>query len=207
MKYILLIFLLFISVSAFCNDGLSLDDITKEEDGIVTEVDGNTISGIIKIKPCAEKVIISTKDSIIKINIVGIKNIQKGNHHISMLYFNDSVDFFFGHPIDTIHTLKFYKGYNCDIYAGGGGWNGAMVTGMSINTRFSESYIVSLDGKDGVDFKRSVNGLKFLEIDNYKRILKKTFIDNPKIISYIDTYKKVHFDDIPKVVEYINSIY
>mgnify|MGYP000956961732 FL=1 len=207
MKKILLIFLSFLFSSAFCNDGLSWDDLTREEEGVVTEVGGNTISGIIKIKPCAEKIVISNKDSIIKINVVGIKDIQKGNHHISMLFFNDSVDFFFGEPIDTIHTLKFYKGYNCNISASGGGWNGAMATGMTINTKFSESYIVSLDGKDGMDFKRTVNGISFLEIDNYKRKLQKTFSDNPRIISYLDTFKKVHFDDIPKVVEFINSIY
>lgn len=201
------ILILFTSLTLYANEALNWEMLTVKEQGIVIESSGHQNFGEIEIQPCRNRVIIHRADSTIKIDIGIIKRISKKSVDVQLLYFNDSIDFYFGQFLDTIHTLKFYKGYNCDVSMSFGSFGtvGAMASGIHAN--YMESYIVSIDGNQAVNFSRNVKGLNFLEIDNYKKKLLKAFGENPKIVTYLNGYKKVRFDDIPTVVSYINSVY
>lgn len=208
----LLFFLIFIQFTSYAADELTWDILTnKKAEGVIYENSGRIKKGIIDVRPCTKNVKINTGDSIIKMGMLYIKSISFYEHKnitILPLYFNDSTDTYFGQILDTTLTLKFYKGYNCSFNGAGGFYStGGIYVGGGGGTSFIESYIVSIDGNEAVNFARSINDLSIFEIDNYKKKLLKAFGDNDKIVTYLNKFKKVRFDDIPSVVAFINSVY
>jgi len=69
---------------------------------------------------------------------------------------------------------------------------------------FWRSYVLSTDNKEAVSLDNTDNGINMV---SYKKRLRKIFANNQKILQYLDSYKKIKFEEIPKVVEYINSLY
>jgi len=198
---ILYIFLV-IKLSTSIAQDFDWDFLNTKEDGTIYLIDGTTISGNIDIQPCRNQVKITTSDSLFKISTSYIKNIIKNNIDIRMLFFTDSTIIYFGQYIDTAHTLKLYRGFEC-IYK-----PTSSMYGMTSTKDYIEAYIVSLDGNYIYDFKRSVSALgKVFQIDNFKKKLLKAFGENPDIVSHLNEYKKIEFDNIPKIVEFINSKY
>jgi len=197
MKFLLLFLFINIFTFSFSQDWLEFRDLKEKEEGFVFTQKGTTITGIIQIKPCNEKIIISKNDSTIKIDPLSIKYINKGSHIIIPKYFNDSFDFYFCEPIDTTQTLKLYKGYYCSNGAGVG-----LI--QAITPTFWHAYILTTDNNDALAFERAKGSFGTV---NYKKELKYALTDNKKAMEYLDTFKKIKFEDIPKIVSYINTIY
>lgn len=197
------IFLITSSCNLFSQNWAEFSDLREKEDGFVIENSGYTTKGIIQIKPCSEKVIINTKDSTIKIDPLLIKIIQKGTHTFIPKLFNDSTDFFFCEALDTLHTLKIYKGYYCGN-SHSTGVIGFMGNAYGYSATFWHSYILSTDNQEAVSLDNTPAGINMV---SYKKQLRKIFANNQKILQHLDSYKKIKFEDIPKVVEYINSLY
>lgn len=202
-KKIFTLCLTIVSLQLFSQDWVGFSDLREKEEGFVVENSGYTTKGIIQIKPCSEKIIINTKDSTIKIDPLLIKLIQKGTHTIIPKFFNDSTDFYFCEAVDTVHTLKIYKGYYCGN-SHTTGVIGFMGSAYGYSPVFWRSYVLSTDNKEAVSLDNTDNGINMV---SYKKQLRKIFANNQKILQYLDSYKKIKFEDIPKMVDYINSLY
>lgn len=196
-KKIFTLCLTIVSLQLFSQDWVGFSDLREKEEGFVVENSGYTTKGIIQIKPCNEKTIVTTKDSTIKIDPLLIKEIKKGTHTFIPKFFNDSSDFYFCEVVDTLHKLKFYKGYYCD-------YSGASSFIAAISPTFWYAYILTPDNNEALTFNRAKGNIGPI---NYKKQLKYAFAKNHKISQYLDSWNKIKFEDIPKVVDYINSLY
>ncbi|MDB5228796.1 MAG: hypothetical protein JWN78_2989 [Bacteroidota bacterium] len=193
MKYLFLTLLHVISLTGFSQEWVELKDIAKETQGYIVEQTGKITYGLIKIKPYREKIIVTTRDSIIKIDPLLVKVIHKDSMDYMPLFLNDSMDFVYGVVEDTLQTYKLYRGYLWPNQ------NSPMtLTVFPSGSIAKHAYVITLNNKDAVIIYNATK---------YRKQLEYAFDDSPRILRYLDSLDKIHFYDIPEIIRHINSLY
>ncbi len=187
----------FVSFPSFCNDWLTRADFVDKSDGYIVEKNGDTTFGLVKFS-INDKIILETKKDIVTLDPILVKKIYLHNQILVPLFLNDSTELVYSVVIDTSKKFKVYQGYefaNSMSTTSGVASNSFNVFSSKIYFRTCYA-ILSEEYYDAILFSNT----------NLKKILRKNFSDDPEVVKYLDTFKSIPFEDVPKIMEQINVI-